>query len=796
MEECYEEMREHLKEYIVDLHDYKEITTIGKGAFGKVYLAKNLKTDKKFAIKELLFEHLEGRQLKLFCREVQILAKCHNLFLLPFRGFTLNFPYSIVTEYITNGSLYEALRHRPKAPSLSPTHKTIIALGIANGMCHLHELNIIHRDLKSLNILLDENYYPKICDFGIARFKAESNQPVTQQIGTPHWMAPELFLKNNYDSKVDVYAYAIILWEMITEKIPFMGLNPMQIMTAVCQNHIRPPLPTNISPRLEMLLNLCWAQSPQERPDFKTIYQLFKEKKVYFDGTDFNEVDKVIKCVEKAELSQKIQKGISLPEADEEIQLSADDLATNNESKSDFGILEKYTNNASFKPILGKLLNGIDDTNISDFYKIGERIINKLAGDNLQALITSIHTVISRNRDYFDSFLESNLFKKLPWNNSGCFQVFYQLLVSILQIQPSSVNLNQMRSIYSGSFAQYPQLVVNLFYLISQDFDESYSANKIIEFMFEHENSCISLAGPVFLSLIWNLLMNHEDVYDRYFDHLKNILLLSFHDSNIETIQMAYRIVAKFFDESFVPPQISLHLKDPSLIRDAIIVMNKSKTFSMTKDTISTLLKNLEHKYVYEYIMKIVVNYGDLIFALCELWITNTDPSKSLHILLKILDSRRLSPSEDQAKLILSMFIENLKADNPPLSIISNILRKMDINSAMKHVFEHSLFIAQFADSVIKKPNNENVLSCLSLMNLFSANYIVNHFVKLFPKVQDLIEKDDILKFLSLSILLKTQQSDQVKMQLLQLGFINTFVSKIQTNENRQYGKVFEQLRI
>ena len=119
MEEGWEEMREHLRDYIVDLSDFTQINTIGKGAFGKVYLAENNKTKEKYAIKELQFEHLEGRQLKLFCREVQILAKCHNLFLLPFRGFTLSFPYSIVTEFISNGSLYEALRHKPKAPSLS-----------------------------------------------------------------------------------------------------------------------------------------------------------------------------------------------------------------------------------------------------------------------------------------------------------------------------------------------------------------------------------------------------------------------------------------------------------------------------------------------------------------------------------------------------------------------------------------------------------------------------------------------------------------------------------------------------
>ena len=68
-------------------------------------------------------------------------------------------------------------------------------------MAALHKMGVIHRDLKSMNVLLDEKYYPKICDFASAE-----SQLMTQQIGTPHWMAPEKFLINRYTSKVDVYA--------------------------------------------------------------------------------------------------------------------------------------------------------------------------------------------------------------------------------------------------------------------------------------------------------------------------------------------------------------------------------------------------------------------------------------------------------------------------------------------------------------------------------------------------------------------------------------------------------------
>ena len=93
----------------------------------------------------------------------------------------------------------------------------------------------------------------------------------------------------------------IILWEMLSEDTPFKGRCPVQIMNAVCTLHERPIMPIGVPKELDELVRLCWAQTPEERPTFKMIYKMFKEKKLAFAGTDFSAVDECVRRIEKAQ---------------------------------------------------------------------------------------------------------------------------------------------------------------------------------------------------------------------------------------------------------------------------------------------------------------------------------------------------------------------------------------------------------------------------------------------------------------------------------------------------------------
>lgn len=93
----------------------------------------------------------------------------------------------------------------------------------------MHHLGIVHRDIKSHNVLVDDGMNVKVCDFGLAKFMADLGKGSMQYAGTPTYMAPELFLKRSYDQSVDVFAFGSLLWEIINREVPWDGLDPTDI---------------------------------------------------------------------------------------------------------------------------------------------------------------------------------------------------------------------------------------------------------------------------------------------------------------------------------------------------------------------------------------------------------------------------------------------------------------------------------------------------------------------------------------------------------------------------------------
>jgi serine/threonine protein kinase len=160
---------------------------------------------------------LDKWEKRCFRREIEALSSLRHPYLVEFIGATDVSPYWIVTAFMSGGALYYRLSERPP---LSGTRKTIIAYDVAEGLAFLHSRGMIHRDLKSLNVLLDDAGEPCICDFGVTRM-VDADRAMTGIMGTYHYMAPEVIRKAKCNIKADVFSFGMVLWEMVMPKVPF-----------------------------------------------------------------------------------------------------------------------------------------------------------------------------------------------------------------------------------------------------------------------------------------------------------------------------------------------------------------------------------------------------------------------------------------------------------------------------------------------------------------------------------------------------------------------------------------------
>ncbi|KAJ6816614.1 putative serine/threonine-protein kinase [Iris pallida] len=249
---------------------------IGQGSCGTVYHALWYGSD--VAVKVFSKQEYSDEVIICFRQEVLLMKRLRHPNILLFMGaVTSPQRLCIVTEFLPRGSLFRLLQRN--TTKFDWRRRTHMALDIARGMNYLHHCNppIIHRDLKSSNLLVDKNWTVKVGDFGLSRLKHETYLTTKTGKGTPQWMAPEVLRNEPSDEKSDVYSYGVILWELVTEKIPWDNLNTMQVIGAVGFMNQRLELPKDLDPQWASIIQSCWHSDPQYRPTFQELLERFKD---------------------------------------------------------------------------------------------------------------------------------------------------------------------------------------------------------------------------------------------------------------------------------------------------------------------------------------------------------------------------------------------------------------------------------------------------------------------------------------------------------------------------------------
>ncbi|KAA0040224.1 chitin elicitor receptor kinase 1 [Cucumis melo var. makuwa] len=263
---------------------------IGEGGFGSVYYAEL--RGEKAAIKKM-----DMQATREFLAEIKVLTRVHHLNLVRLIGYCVENSLFLVYEYIENGNLSQHLRGTGRDPLPWPS-RVQIALDSARGLEYIHEHTVpvyIHRDIKSANILIDKNFHGKVADFGLTKLTEVGNSSLpTRLVGTFGYMPPEYAQYGDVSPKIDVYAFGVVLYELISAKEAVVKTNKMSAineskgLVALFEDVLNQPdakenLYKLVDPRLEenypldsvfkmaQLAKACTHENPQLRPSMRSI---------------------------------------------------------------------------------------------------------------------------------------------------------------------------------------------------------------------------------------------------------------------------------------------------------------------------------------------------------------------------------------------------------------------------------------------------------------------------------------------------------------------------------------------
>lgn len=264
--------------FYINFDEIQFLDKVGEGGFGEVFLGKW--NGVKVAIKKLSVKHFKNREnISKFINEINIISSLRHPNIVLYIGASIDCDnYYMITEYLPGGSLFDYIR---KGKGFIEKEQISIAYEMAVAVLYLHSRSIVHCDLKSSNILIDNNQKVKIGDFGLSQF-LKDNKMNRGKIGTPHWMAPEILKGGVYEYSSDVWSYGMILWEILKLEIPYYGLNPYQIYNLVVKDKKIVDIPTEGHDVLISLIRRCLSFEPNLRPTIKEIVNTLQNLRLQY----------------------------------------------------------------------------------------------------------------------------------------------------------------------------------------------------------------------------------------------------------------------------------------------------------------------------------------------------------------------------------------------------------------------------------------------------------------------------------------------------------------------------------
>ena len=607
----------------VDISAFDIEKILGEGAYGETLLAVANKNT-KVIIKKLFFRELQDEDFIIFCKELKSLVECRNQFCLPVIGYTLSHPYTLILPYSSNGSLFRKL-HSTDHP-LTPDDLSFIMYGIAAGMKYIHSKGIIHKGIKSSNILLDQNNNPFISDFGLTRKLPIELELIKKPIASPRWTAPEFDLNDpsKYNNKIDVFSYGMLLYEMLTKSLPYKEppnkYEEYEVHNAIAQG-IRPILPKDTPKHLADLITECWHQSPDKRPSFDDIVLKLKQYQTFFKGTNRNLLHfKIDEADKNMSMFSDFPKFIKPEDANKKKENSPKNEA---KPKPNFDNISFFQSKKFFENY-----KELDPKNAIEFFRNLSTFFQKT--DFRPFIIDTLNflnDLFKSKKAIISAFSESGIIDVLPTPPDPFFTYVITIFETIFNQDENLVTLAMFK--YMKTALIYaPQPIFSLVANVLLNFSNSDGAWMTLDFYLDLAVLFIEKFSCKYLQLLYTVLQKHPNIHLERKDEIRKILLFCFNHKSTSICIEAYKFIHQYKDKTHSIPSkvLAKHIMDDYICPYAIAYIYEQKTIILTPELLMAMFSKEESFKCLAWLIRMDQSVAYGLFAAHYFW------AKSKHI--------------------------------------------------------------------------------------------------------------------------------------------------------------------
>lgn len=788
----------------VDIDRYEKIKQIGRGGSAVVYLARDKENEDLVALKEFTIK-LNKKSIKLVKREISTQIATEHPFIIKLFGYSNYEPFTIVEEYASKGTLFKYLHYSKKSRFLDATRKNIISMGIAHAMATLHSQGIIHRDLKSTNILIDEYFYPKICDFGISR-SITDGEPLTCNVGAPQWMAPEVFLSGDYSYPSDVYSFGSLLYEIVSGSIPWEN-DDNSIEKAILRGE-RPEIPRNAPKSIKNLIIKCWNEDPEARPTFSEIYKLFADRKCMFDGCDDSEITFLTRKLNKVNKNQR-KSYASPPKKSDSVQKPTKSVSLSETGKSpkqkpkkaqnrDFVDLDaiKNTRDFFFRPELKKASKFLLNVQSRPFFKVIQLFLMKppMKAETI-CILESIQKIIQK-KFHFRTFINLGLHNLLPIDSDDFVDYSLDILLEISKIQPE-VLLGDFTTKYKTIVKLRPQKLIIIFAFMKDLIPDS----KIEDFLLEYADNFLHSVGSCeYISLLFDLCQN-KNFLPKNKDDIFDICNSSIYLHDLAAFPLVMNFLCYFaaeFEEKFNEldfESISSYLIDDDNSNATLELLLHIDEIPPIPSIISGLLfasRNDERGNLC--LLKIIgLEEGARQLIKCKKWLQRDNPTIFCTLKLFLACLVHDSLIQEVKKLHdLPYFLCRLvdECDSRILTHISVIISKLEPDPEFCQILnDGGVISAVFASIDEIDSDSLEFVSFLTIVSDIARVFYSSEFIKICPRLKETIVNDNDCVPLTIAVVTVLSRYEECAKKFRELKFDKYFKSLAKDPNYKKYSQ-------